>query len=401
MEAIDLTNCLRRAAAWLLVWALLAAVPALAEDTMDLTLMRGEHWTVPAERQGDCGISDESVVTFENGELIGLRPGRAEVRFAGSLPTVYRVLVLYAQAEQTQDAAPAAAGTGADYRYYAVSDTDDEGEETADEGPEDEPEEDGMTEDVPADSESPAEDEPQTEGSPEPDSPLEPVSPAEQEEAAADEGSEAQDITIQQYDRSAVPDEIDTVIDFALNEWKVADNKTFSRKGSQNKYSYWQCGKGAKCDIGWCGAFLGYVFDTCGIPMDEPNKSVPHEGGVPYSVRAAGVGKINKGFDRMGRLSMVPRPGYLVVYGEQKAYGYKHIGLVTDVDDLGGGVYLLKTVEGNMSNRIKRYCYLFDSNEPIKNTKPCPEEYRRTDGEINEYEHIKKWNITTFCQTWL
>ena len=53
-----------------------------------------------------------------------------------------------------------------------------------------------------------------------------------------------------------------------------------------------------------------------------------------------------------------------------------------------------------MSNRIKRYCYLFDSNEPIKNTKPCPDKDRRTDGEINDYEHIKKWNITTFCQTW-
>ena len=396
MEVIKLMKCLRRTAAWLLIWALLAAAPVLAEDTMELTLMRGEHWIVPAERLAECSISDESVVGFENGELIGLRPGRAEVRFSGSLPTVYRVLVLFTQTSQTQEAAPAAAGAGADYRYYAVADTDDEGEETADEGPEEEPEEDGTAEDVPADSEVPAEDEPQTAGSGEPEA------PAEEEAAAVEEpAAEAQDITIQQYDRSAVPDEIDTVIDFALNEWKVADNKTFSRKGSQNKYSYWQCGKGAKCDIGWCGAFLGYVFDTCGIPMDEPNKSVPHEGGVPYSVRAAGVSKINKGFDKMGRLSMVPRPGYLVVYGEQKAYGYKHIGLVTDVDDLGGGVYLLKTVEGNMSNRIKRYCYLFDSNEPIKNTKPCPEEYRRTDGEINEYEHIKKWNITTFCQTWL
>ena len=134
--------------------------------------------------------------------------------------------------------------------------------------------------------------------------------------------------------------------------------------------------------------------------MDEPTKSVPHESGEPYSVRAAGVGKINKGFDKMDRLTMVPRPGYLVVYGEQKAYGYMHIGLVTDVDDLGNGMYLLKTVEGNMSNRIKRFCYIFDSNEPVKNTKPCPEEYRRDDGEINTYEHIKKWNITTFCQTW-
>ena len=197
-----------------------------------------------------------------------------------------------------------------------------------------------------------------------------------------------------------MPDAINTVIDFALDEWRVADNKTFSRAGSKNKYSFWQCGKGPKCNIGWCGAFLGYVFDTCGIPMDEPTKSVPHEGGEPYSVHAAGVGKINKGFEKMKRLSSLPQPGYLVVYGEQKGYGYKHIGLVTDVDDLGGGVYLLKTVEGNMSNRIKRFCYLYDTNEALKNTKPCPAEYRSADAGINDYEHIKKWRITTFCQTW-
>ena len=395
----------RKTAAFALL-ALLLAAPAAAEETIDLTLPQGERWTIPAGRLGDAAISDEAVVALEDGQLVGLKPGRAEVRLTGGEETLIRVLVLFADPERS--AAPSPAPQAAtDYRYYAVSDFDDDDDT-------DEPAEDAMEDDLPdapagqpadADEDVPAEapegvDEEPSEDEPENAAEDETAATAPETEAEREAESEPTDIRTQDYDRTAVPEAINTVIDFALNEWRVADNKTFSRAGSKNKYSYWQCGKGPKCDIGWCGAFLGYVFDTCGIPMDEPTKSVPHESGEPYSVRAAGVGKINKGFDKMERLSMTPRPGYLVVYGEQKAYGYKHIGLVTDVDDLGGGRYLLKTVEGNMSNRIKRYCYVFDSNEAVKNTQPCPEEYRLADGEINDYEHIKKWNITTFCQTW-
>ncbi len=395
----------RRIAALVLIMICIFSLTS-AEDTIDITIAHNERWTVPSDRLGDCSISDESVLALEDGQLVGLKPGRAEARFSGKQPTTYRVLVLFAEAAQAEDASPAEQHTS-DFRLYTFSDGDEEDDSSA--APITEPSEDTDEDETASDLPDP-EDETLVDEDASADQPE-----SETEEPSADASDDAEtvrgqlldteadfsdDITVQSYDRSEVPEAINTVIDFAISEWRTAENKTFSRLGSKNKYSFWQCGKGPKCNIGWCGAFLGYVFDTCGISMDEPNQSVPHESGEPYSVRAAGVGKINKGFDKMGRLTMVPRPGYLVVYGEQKAYGYKHIGLVTDVDDLGGGIYLLKTVEGNMSNRIKRFCYLFDSNESIKNTRPCPEEYRLTDGEINDYEHIKKWNITTFCQTW-
>ena len=54
-----------------------------------------------------------------------------------------------------------------------------------------------------------------------------------------------------------------------------------------------------------------------------------------------------------------------------------------------------------MSSTIRRYCYLFDSGETVKNMKPCPDEYVRDDAGINAYRHVSNWNITTFCQTWL
>ena len=45
------------------------------------------------------------------------------------------------------------------------------------------------------------------------------------------------------------------------------------------------------------------------------------------------------------------------------SYRTVHIGSVTDVRDMGGGVYAVTTVEGNMSNSVKSYCYLYDSNK--------------------------------------
>ena len=363
---------------------------------MDITLNQGERWIVPADRLGACTLSDSGAVAVEDGALVGLKPGRAEVRMSGARPTLFRVLVLYAVAEPEAALPTPVPHSVDDVRFYAVADAADDTDEDAlpagetENGDKSESDAAVMTATpVPASPALP---------SPEPTAAVEETPQPEPAPEAAPDAPE--DVSVQSYDRTAVPDQINTVIDFALGEWREAANKAFSRAGSKNKYSFWQCGKGPKCNIGWCGAFLGYVFDTCGVPMDEPTKSTPHESGEPYSIRAAGVGKINKGFERMNRLSMVPQPGYLVVYGEQRGYGYKHIGMVTDVDDLGNGVYLLKTVEGNMSNRIKRYCYLFDSNEKQRNTKPCPKEYIRDDGEINDYEHIKKWNITTFCQTW-
>ena len=102
----------------------------------------------------------------------------------------------------------------------------------------------------------------------------------------------------------------------------------------------------------------------------------------------------------MNRLSDVPQPGYLVIYGKRGGYKYLHIGMVTDVIDNGDGTYLISTVEGNVSSRIKRYTYLYDKNGGEKNFMACPEELQ-TDTDTFQYTpHNKDWCITIFCQTW-
>ena len=194
---------------------------------------------------------------------------------------------------------------------------------------------------------------------------------------------------------------IQAAIDLALAEWTENEGKTFSRLGSKNKFSRWQCGTGSGCNIGWCGAFVGYCLDNAGVPMDVYNKSVPHDGGVPYAVRAAGVGKIYTGYQKMERLSDIPKPGYLVIYGKKGGYAYLHIGMVTAVTDRGDGTYIIQTVEGNVSNRIKRYCYLYDKNGGKKNFLECPAELQTEPDTFQYSPHDKNWMITTFCQTWI
>ena len=80
-----MAQILRRIAALAALAALicLIAVPAPAEDVIDVTLAAGERWTVPADRLGSCVISDESVLRLEDGALVAVRPGRAEARMSG------------------------------------------------------------------------------------------------------------------------------------------------------------------------------------------------------------------------------------------------------------------------------------------------------------------------------
>jgi len=152
-----------------------------------------------------------------------------------------------------------------------------------------------------------------------------------------------------------VPPLIRAAIDYALNEWEQADGKTFERS---NKYTKWYNGNNAK--YGWCAAFECYCLYHAGIPMVEWTKCEPHESGDAWSVKANGVGKVIEGFNKMNRLTFIPRTGYLVVYGQKSSGTCMHVGLVTEAQDLGDGKYLIRTVEGNMSNRIKRYCYIYD-----------------------------------------
>lgn len=209
-----------------------------------------------------------------------------------------------------------------------------------------------------------------------------------------------------------VPEVIQEAIRIGIAEWEEVGEKSLTQKKKDNKYIKWWGYE----DIGWCGAFVGYCMDTAGVPMlpeDDCNrKSVASqvEGVIPYSTRAAGVPKIYTGFNNMGRVSEIPRPGYLIVYGARDYYDFVHVGLVTDVIDRGDGVYQLFTVEGNVPTKtVKRFSFLYDSTaKPDRNLSLLPEE-EWAEPEIYHYEGPRQtqidgkkypWFVKGFCQTW-
>lgn len=195
-----------------------------------------------------------------------------------------------------------------------------------------------------------------------------------------------------------MPAVIQQGIDFAISEWQAANNERFPRS---NKYTFWL--HNAKSSFGWCGAFANYSLDQVGIPMQRRNETPLLTDGQPYAVYEAAVPKIWESFQKMDRLAFVPQAGYEVIYGKRGSTPYIHLGLVTKVEDLGGGKYLLETVEGNMDNRILRYSYIYDALAEAKdrNYYALPAE-QQTQPDIFKYEPHNKggWYITAFGATW-
>ena len=215
-----------------------------------------------------------------------------------------------------------------------------------------------------------------------------------------------------------VPALIRRAIDIGIQEWTEAAGRTFPRSGNSkphrdNKYTKWW-----GWDCGWCGAFANYCLDTAGVPLeptDTYKKLKPIGSGEPHGVREAAVQKLDTGYTNMDRVTQTdPRPGYLVIYGyrdhkESSAYPYAHVGLVTDVQDLGEGKFLISTVEGNLSSRIKRFTYVYDSNILANKAKPnaktnlnmsdAPDSVPR-EADIQYTPHQTYWYVTEFCMTW-
>lgn len=203
-----------------------------------------------------------------------------------------------------------------------------------------------------------------------------------------------------QVGETPIPEEITRVIESALADWAEADGKPLPR---YNEYTKW-FNPAAKDGFGWCGAFVGLHFDTVGIEMNKEyraKKAPPLPEGSLFAVRQASQTKLYEGFQSRNRLSNLPRPGYYIIYGKKGSTPYTHVGLVTTVQDMGEGVYLLETVEGNLGSRIKRFSYLYDSlaERKDRNIKPIPAELQTRPDEFN-YEYVKDFYINVFGQTW-
>lgn len=184
------------------------------------------------------------------------------------------------------------------------------------------------------------------------------------------------DITQEVLDPPAL---IQSVLDIAYHEWEELGGKTLP---DSNKYTKWR----NNYEWGWCNGFITWCMLEAGVPMDDPKDIedaakasvdgfVPVEG-VHYS-KESSVGSLLPNFQRMNRTTMVPQPGFLLVYGASYSR-YIHVGLVYDVQALGDGKYRITTIEGNMRHTVKMFIHDYDLNaaDKEKNLSVVPKEER-------------------------
>ena len=143
-----------------------------------------------------------------------------------------------------------------------------------------------------------------------------------------------------------IPEGIRDVLDLAYAELMEVNGQELKKK---NKYTKWR----NNYEYGWCGGFITWCMLEKDIPMFDQGKAPKEEVPGLIHMKAAGVGKIYTGFERMNRLSSIPQKGFIAVFGNtDKKFGaseFYHVGLVYDVELLPNGVYRITTIEGNVA----------------------------------------------------
>jgi hypothetical protein len=205
----------------------------------------------------------------------------------------------------------------------------------------------------------------------------------------------------------AMPEVVKNFIYIAKHEFYLNKRESMPRSNQYTKWYY-----KSKKAVGWCAVFTIWCANAAGfdpIPEEDAKNVQPSE---PLFLREGQVGNQYDGFSRLGRFVGVPRPGYLVMYANMKnAYLFTHVGIVTDVADLGDGRYLVTTVEGNMSSTVKSYIYIYDSNldnstltdrsrEKVQSNIFAVPADQRADP-LAQYETTEGFTVFGFCATWL
>lgn len=179
-------------------------------------------------------------------------------------------------------------------------------------------------------------------------------------------------------------------------------NTAMARLPKYNKYAKWYYKK--QKEVGWCSVFSSYVTNASGLPAFKHDTVDLNSlsANKAFGLLEGQVGHQWDGFHSVDRFTNIPKPGYYVIYGNRKnAYKYTHIGLVVEAAALENGKYRIRTVEGNMSNTVKSYCYLYDSSisHPKENMFELPQNERSNP--LYQYTlHTNFWSVFGFCATW-
>ena len=113
------------------------------------------------------------------------------------------------------------------------------------------------------------------------------------------------------------PELIRDVLNIAYHEWETVGG---ANTDSPNKYTKWR----NNYKWGWCNGFITWCMMEAGVPMDDydtirqaakaSEDGFYHVDGVHYS-KESSVGKLLPAYQMLDRTTMVPQPGFLLVYG--------------------------------------------------------------------------------------
>ena len=125
----------------------------------------------------------------------------------------------------------------------------------------------------------------------------------------------------------------------------------------------------------------------------------------------------------MNRITRIPQKGFIAVFGNGKSFGdvgatgYYHVGLVYDVEELGGGKYRITTIEGNVTSpgddthkkaghTVRMYIRDYDLNaEKKQNLSLVPEEERtQEENALFSYDYTygnQNLYFTIFLMPWI
>ncbi len=228
------------------------------------------------------------------------------------------------------------------------------------------------------------------------------------------------------------PVQITRLLDVAYQEWESAEGKAQIIKSKKNdkgkkvvinKYTQWYNPYYWNSN-GWCAGFVSWCMIEAGLAeLDQEatdKKGTPvyigwetikgRSGDIPAPVYAPADSEQKKMFSsyqHYGRITAYPQKGFVVLYGSG-GNKYVHVGIVYDVEPLGGGKYRLTTIEGAMgSNTVRMYVFDYDMNaKQTKNVTAVPAAERdRDESDMFQYTlkatSKKAWYITKFLMPWI
>ncbi len=201
-----------------------------------------------------------------------------------------------------------------------------------------------------------------------------------------------------------MPPEIARMIEVAQQEYAKHGTKPIKEN---NDYSRWYFHDERK--IGWCACFVAWCADQAGVPLmkEAMSQAYIEEGAAPlgddivFASNEAHVVRTQNTYRNLDRFTDIPRPGYQVIYGVIGGTSSTHVGLVETVTELSPGVYELTTIEGNVSNTVKRYCtrYVVHPKQKHQNYRAVPKAEQTRD-DVQYKLQKEGWYITGFGVTW-